>query len=472
MACPAVKKSHYWKLIMAHNEAYRKAEQKIKEALSLGLTKLDLSAERSLDENAPALTELPDELSELTQLETLNLYGNKLTGLPKWFVNFKHLSSLNIRANKLTVLPEWLGQLSRLRSLEISQNQLTVLPKSLERLSQLQDLHFWENSLTELPEWLGQLTELRVLSLRNNQVSVLPNSFIHLQHLQKLIIHNNRLKALPEFISQLKNLRELIVSNNQLTYLPESIQDLRQLSHLFIHGNPGLGLPEESLGPTVTEVYGADEQQLTPPKSPKEILDYYFSTRGDKGVALREMKLIVVGWGKAGKTTLVKRLTGAPMDLTESETHGILISPFTLHCKDGNLSARVWDFGGQHVLHAMHEFFLTARSLYLLVVEQRGDGAERDAKYWLQLIRSYAPNAPVVVALNKSRCVERPIDKESLEKMYGPIVGWVATECLPEADCPGADASIQNLGAALTAGAEEKHMPEPRKLFTRIPQDF
>src|SRR5262249_31983516 len=158
---------------------------------------------------------------------------------------------------------------------------------------------------------------------------------------------------------------------------------------------------------------------------------------------------------------LVKRISGHKMDLTEPETHGILISPLTLHCADGDLKARVWDFGGQVILHSMHEFFLTARSLYLLVIEQRNDRAEADAKYWLQLIRSYAPKAPVVVALNKSRGVAGPLDKESLEKLYGPVLAWVPTECLPDEDSPEASATIAKLLKALTSAAEEKPLPEP-----------
>jgi DAPkinase-like Roc (Ras of Complex) protein len=60
----------------------------------------------------------------------------------------------------------------------------------------------------------------------------------------------------------------------------------------------------------------------------------------------------------------------------ERETHGINIRELELACPDGPVQARVWDFGGQHVLHAMHEFFLTARSLYLLVLGERDDMAE------------------------------------------------------------------------------------------------
>ena len=192
--------------------------------------------------------------------------------------------------------------------------------------------------------------------------------------------------------------------------------------------------------------------------SPREILDYFFSTRGDSGSALRELKLIVVGRGGAGKTSLVKRLNRQPLDPTESETHGINISALKLTCYDGPVTARVWDFGGQHVLHAMHEFFLTARSLYLLVLNEREDMAERDAAYWLQLIRSYAGSAPVVVALNKNAGRPREMDRESLERNYGPILAWVPTEC-----SVGFDATIKNLCAALINAADG--MNEVRDLF-------
>ena len=166
----------------------------------------------------------------------------------------------------------------------------------------------------------------------------------------------------------------------------------------------------------------------------------------------------MVGRGGAGKTSLVRRLGGQKLNPGESETHGINISPLSLECTDGSVTARVWDFGGQHVLHAMHEFFLTARSLYLLVLGEREDIAELDATYWLQLIRSYAGNAPVVVALNKSHGRPRKMDREWLEKSYGPILAWVPTEC-----SDGFDQTISALRSALTAAAE--NMPEIRQKF-------
>ncbi|MGB8167999.1 MAG: COR domain-containing protein [Chthoniobacteraceae bacterium] len=392
----------------------------------------------------------------------LDLSGLNLTSVPEALGQLTALQTLSLSDNQLMSVPDELGQLSALQTLSLANNQLTSVPEALGQLTVLQELRLHNNQLTSVPEALGQLTALRLLNLGNNQLTSVPEALGQLTALHWLNLSDNQLTSVPEALEQLTSLQMLFLFSNQLTSVPEALRRLPKLERLFLHDNPALGIPEDALGPTWQDV-----GNKATPKPPKEILDYYFSTRGGEGVALREMKLIVVGWGKAGKTTLVKRLAGEPMDPTERETHGILIRPIDLHCTDGGLKARVWDFGGQVILHSMHEFFLTARSLYLLVIEQRGDQAEKDAKYWLNLIRTYAPGAPVVIALNKSRGIERPIDRESLEQLYGPILAWVPTECLPEADCPGAEATIAALRTALTAAAEEPTMPEPRKRFPK-----
>jgi internalin A len=450
---------------MPADKALQNAEEKIAEALRTGATELDLSCEYNADDSEK-LTELPESLGQLTQLQTLNLSGNQLTALPESLGQLTQLQTLNLSRNQLTALPESLGQLTQLQTLNLSRNQLTALPESLGQLTQLQTLDlsgnqltalpeslgqltqlqwlsFSENQLTALPEWLGQLTQLQTLDLYDNQLTALPKSLGQLAQLRRLLLYNNRLKALPNSIAHLKHLQLLSLHRNQLTELTESLLELESLKELWLPENESLGLP--------TEV-------IEKARDPRAILEYYFSTRGEQGRALRELKLIVVGRGGAGKTSLVRRLDGQKLNPRESETHGINISPLSLDCEDGPVTARVWDFGGQHVLHAMHEFFLTARSLYLLVLGEREDMAERDAAYWLQLIRSYAGDAPVVVALNKSQGRPREMDQASLERNYGPILAWVATEC-----AEGFDPTIADLRTALTAAAEG--MPEIRQKF-------
>lgn len=74
-------------LTMAKNEAYQRAEQKIEEALRSGAKELDLSGDLHAEDSSK-LAELPKSLGQLSQLQRLNLSGNRLTSLPEWLDQF------------------------------------------------------------------------------------------------------------------------------------------------------------------------------------------------------------------------------------------------------------------------------------------------------------------------------------------------------------------------------------------------
>lgn len=369
-------------------------------------------------------------------------------------------TELDLSRLNLSALPEAIGQLSRLRTLDLSDNQFRTLPQTICQLCQLWTLNLSGNRLSTLPDAISQLAGLHSLDLSFNMLNALPNAVGELSRLETLDLRTNYLRVLPEAIGRLFRLKVLVLHNNELRALPVSLQNLERLESLFLHGNTSLGLPAEVLGPI--PAYG---QSSKSPRPSRELLDYYFATRGELGRALREVKLIVVGRGGAGKTTLIKRLRGELFDAHESETHGINIRELDLACDDAPVQARVWDFGGQHVLHAMHEFFLTARSLYLLVLGERDDMAERDAAYWLQLIRSYAGPAPVVVALNKSQGGVREMDRRTLEEKYGPILAWVPTECSEPDDATSGVAALRTALTKATGGMEEVRRVFPAKWF-------
>ena len=79
----------------------------------------------------------------------------------------------------------------------------------------------------------------------------------------------------------------------------------------------------------------------------------------------------------------------------------------------------MWDFGGQEIMHGTHQFFLTHRSLYLVVVDGRHDRAKQDAEYWLKLVRAFGGQSPVLVVLNKQRPHPFDTDREYLATKYG-----------------------------------------------------
>lgn len=438
----------------AYDEARRRIDQSRLEGFVGG--RLDLSK--------LGLTRVPPEIGCLNSVRELYLGDNLLVSLPPEIRQLKGLRSLLLAHNEFQHFPEHLCDLIQLRILSLSFNRIDSLPPKIGQLLNLSELRLFNNQIADLPPQIGNLKSLKGLDLRCNRIAQLPKEIGQLVGLTRLYLHSNLLAKLPIEICQLPMLAKLDLHSNLLDELPDCLSSpgsLPRLRQIALHDNPGLGIPNDSFGPTADEVSGG----LVLPRSPREILDLYFATRGDQGQAFREFRMIVVGRGRAGKTSLIRRLNGEAMDMQEAETHGVNVSKMAVQCQDGPLLARAWDFGGQHVLHAMHEMFLSARCLYLVVLNQRDDSAVRDAAYWLQLIRSYAPDAPVVMAVNQSEGVMRPVNQAEFEQKYGPIAAWVATECLPDEKCPGASATIENLRQTLTAAADV--MAEPRKLFPK-----
>ena len=329
---------------------------------------------------------------------------------------------LDLTSLDLTEVPESIGQLSQLESLSLERNRLTTLPESISQLSQLRNLFLNDNQLTTLPESLSKLSKLENLYIPRNRLTTLPESISQLSQLQVLFLTANRLTMLPESIGQLSQLWILFLDGNQLAALPESLWNLTNLRKLYLHGNSALGLPAEVLGSTWREDT-ANEAKAA------EILDYYFRTRGGRR-PLNEAKLILVGRGAVGKTSIVNRLVHKKFRV-ESKTEGIRITewPLTVGKAKDDVRLNVWDFGGQEIMHATHQFFLTERSLYLLVLDGRMGGEDADAEYWLKLVQSFGGNSPVVVVLNKIK--EHPFDvnRSALERKYPFIRGFVKTDC-------------------------------------------
>ncbi len=85
----------------------------------------------------------------------------------------------------------------------------------------------------------------------------------------------------------------------------------------------------------------------------------------------------------------------------------------------------IWDFGGQEIMHATHQFFLTKRSLYLLVLDSRRGEQESRVEYWLKLIQSFGGNSPIIVACNKSDEHQIELDWTGLQKKYPAIKAFI-----------------------------------------------
>ena len=140
-------------------------------------------------------------------------------------------------------------------------------------------------------------------------------------------------------------------------------------------------------------------------------------------IKLYEAKLIVVGGGAVGKTSLMKRLLFNEFSPDENITEGIEINNWLLNTKIAeNLRINFWDFGGQEIYHATHQFFLTKRSLYIFVWEARKDDDLLNFDYWLNIIKLLSDESPVIIVLNKTDQNIKLIDELSLKKKFKNIV--------------------------------------------------
>lgn len=148
--------------------------------------------------------------------------------------------------------------------------------------------------------------------------------------------------------------------------------------------------------PTRQREWTQSPRGITPPPEPA------------KKSPLNEGKLILVGRGGVGKTSLVRRLVHKDFRNDEPETQGISITRWPLDYGDDHFLLRVWDFGGQEIMHATHQFFLTERSLYILVINGREGVEDLDVNYWLKLIETFGGASPVIVVQN--RITQHPFD--------------------------------------------------------------
>lgn len=164
----------------------------------------------------------------------------------------------------------------------------------------------------------------------------------------------------------------------------------------------------------------------------KEIETYVSNIRG-KGTnyfnKITEFKLVFLGDAGNGKTTLAKQLRGEPFNPEEGKTDGIDIYPWYFLDGERQIRLNVWDLGGQEIYHATHQFFLTERTLYVLVLNSRQNESQNRLDYWLKTIRTLGNDAPILVVQNQHETNPHELNRKLLKEKYPTIQGFFQTSC-------------------------------------------
>ena len=377
------------------------------------------------------------ELKELNIIKQLSEHLRKelqpvppdqiIPGLINGFaINEKdHIVGLNLVNAQISDI-SFLSGLKNLTHLNLAWNRIADI-SPIHGLTTLKCLDLSGNRLTDLSPLHG-LTGLTRLLLNSNQVSDLSPLHV-LTHLTQLSLYNNRVTDTSPLLT-LVNLERLDLTSNNISRLPNELANMGAKikwgyepagKGIFLEGNP-LEVPPVEI---VQQGYAAVRN--------------YFAEIKRETVLLLHSKVLLVGSGAVGKTTLVKKLENKKFKVIpgqEPTTHGIHIVPWELTCTFANkeshpLKIHFWDFGGQDILYTTHQFFLTKRSLYLFVWEARQEGQETASfEYWLNIIKLLSAGSPVIMVMNKADIRTQFIDEASFRKKFPNIRAFIQVSCL------------------------------------------
>jgi Leucine-rich repeat (LRR) protein len=317
-------------------------------------------------------------------------------------------------------LVQSLDQFPTLTKLTLFGMALGQVPESIRHLRKLTALGLDGIDINSLPPWISGLANLRQLSLALNNLEGLPGSFAEMQALKTFVAFRNRFVRFPEVLFDLPLLCNISLgcmgSVGRIREIPYRINELRNLVVLDVDGHPIETPPLEVV-----------KQGLHAIKS-------YWRQRKESGVDyLCEAKLLLIGEPGAGKTSLANKIIDPTYKLEQSEpsTEGIEVSswrfPTAVRLGDRHeekiatheFRVNIWDFGGQEIYHATHQFFLTRRSVYALVVDDRKE--DTDFNYWLHIVELLSDGSPLLIVQNEKQGRRRDINSSSLRARFANL---------------------------------------------------
>ncbi|PPD50180.1 MAG: hypothetical protein CTY13_02150 [Methylobacter sp.] len=147
------------------------------------------------------------------------------------------------------------------------------------------------------------------------------------------------------------------------------------------------------------------------------------------GYPLNRVRAIFIGYGEAGKTSLIRALHDEDVvEGKEPMTAGVEIRDWPV--PETDIQAHLWDFGGQVVFHATHKFFLRSSCVYVVVINARADiNNSEQAEYWLEHVKVFGNSAPVLLVGSKADEAEIRLQMENLTQKYPNIKGFYAVSC-------------------------------------------
>ncbi|RMG22473.1 MAG: GTP-binding protein, partial [Bacteroidetes bacterium] len=138
-------------------------------------------------------------------------------------------------------------------------------------------------------------------------------------------------------------------------------------------------------------------------------------------------RVIVVGDVGVGKSTLVEKITGQKIEEQEQHFPGINITAFQCHYLGQQVQLNFWDFKDHPVMHHLQQFFLSENCIFLLVCNAREQADPSKLRHWLNIIKSYGADSPVILVANQFQESKQDMDEYLFLREFPSIRALVPT---------------------------------------------
>jgi GTPase SAR1 family protein len=207
-------------------------------------------------------------------------------------------------------------------------------------------------------------------------------------------------------------------------------------------------------------------------KSPQKIREF-LQEAARTAEPWRRLKVVFLGNGRSGKTSLLRALAKLPLDSEEQSTRGVTVDAFADRLqpnmfdtlRDGfNIELSYWDFAGQLEYSASHDFFMSNRQAVYVIVFSAMDDRESQQQqlvYWLS----------AVARRSLQRLVRVMVVGTKTDLLYEFCVGQAVNEARTEAARGAAAASDAAVAAAATSKLKEA-LGSMRLMVSRVLEDM
>ncbi|MCC5945524.1 MAG: leucine-rich repeat domain-containing protein [Bernardetiaceae bacterium] len=321
---------------------------------------------------------------------------------------------------------------------------------------QIETLDLTKSAISEVVFPDFELRSLRFIDMSYNESEIrtfkLPAKYF--PNLTYLYLFEAKLQHF-EVEGSLEQLNTLHLAGNALTDFSLSPAQLPKLEILYLKGNPLENIPKE--------VFDVKDNDYAFKNVWGDVGNYLKDFKKEDAVYLHEGKLILIGNGEVGKTSIRIRLLDLEGKKTDDDlpkqpdrtigidlavdTYKVLsLAPEVTKLENPiDFELHIWDFGGQGKYREVQQLFCSRKSLYLFVTSTDDKAKESDYyvgyEYWLSMVNAFNYDkeseqfSPIIYVLNKidmaSDSSSKTINETDVQTYFKNVKDFVKIGCKP-----------------------------------------